>query len=503
MPPCRMRASSATPPDTGRLSGAVASAGRVLPGLAYASAIRRRGRPPPRAWPPAFPRERDRRPPAPPARTPCPRTFPRERDRRPPAPPARTRCPRTFPRERDRRPPAPPARTRCPPDAIAARPRLRPGRHAPGRSRGNAVTVCPQLGPGRRAPGRSRGNVPRLRQRLRVNVQHHLIPVAGRPPVEAARQRRLRHRPDGVRLPLRQRWRFCLGRGTDRPGGRFVFRAGRRVGGFLLRARRRVGGFLFPAAVRRRRAPRLVASRLQRPPQHRPHLRRQPPADDHHPVLVHPRPQLAARLLPPFLRLLHVPVDAPPRPGDPLHVRRRARERHVEQGLLVLRGGHPRDRAHLRVGDLAAAHGVAQLGQLPEGAGHPHVLAGGPQREPGPPAQPLRAREATVPALPLVELVDEDEQLVGGGLDASRQLGDAVAEPRELRSALAGRSRRPARRRLVGGLDIGPVVAASVGSRGTLAGSRRGVGGRRSVGRWQMRGGRRRRGAVFRGHEPL
>ena len=156
--------------------------------------------------------------------------------------------------------------------------------------------------------------------------------------------------------------------------------------------------------------------------------------------------------------------------ANPFHVRRRARERHVEQGLLVLRGGHPRDRAHLRVGDLAAAHGVAQLGQLPEGARHPHVLAGGPQREPGPPAQPLRAREATVPALPLVELVDEDEQLVGGGLDASRQLGDAVAEPRELRSALAGRSRRPARRRLVGGLDIGPVVAASVGSRGTLAG---------------------------------
>ena len=283
MPPCRMRASSATPPDTGRTSGAVASVGRVLPGLAYASAIRRRDRPPPR--------------------------------------------PRTFPRERDHRlPPAP-----------------------------------------------------------------------------------------------------------------------------------------------------VVARGLQRPPQHRPHLRRQPPADNHHPVLVHPRPQPAARAPPPVLRLLHVPVDAPPRAGDPLHVRRRAREGHVEQGLLVLGGGHPRDRAHLRVGDLAAAHGVAQLRQLPEGARHPHVLTGGPQREPRPPAQPLRARVATVPALPLVELADEDEQLVGGGLDAGGQLGDAVAEPREPRAAVAGRSRRLAGRRLVGPAD----------------------------GRWEMRGGRRRSGVVFSGHKPF
>ena len=88
-------------------------------------------------------------------------------------------------------------------NAIA--PRHRPGRHAPRRSRGNAttvcprrrpgrralrgnaITVCPRRRPGRRAPGRSRGNVPPFPQRLRVYVQHHLIPVTGRPPVEAAR----------------------------------------------------------------------------------------------------------------------------------------------------------------------------------------------------------------------------------------------------------------------------------------------------------------------------
>ena len=180
--------------------------------------------------------------------------------------------------------------------------------------------------------------------------------------------------------------------------------------------------------------------------------------------------------------------------------------------LLVLRRGHPRDRAHLRVRDLAAAHGVAQLRQLAEGARHAHVLAGSPQREPGPPAQPLGAREATVPAVPLVELADEHEQLVGGGLDAGRQLGDAIAEPREprepraavagsrcavggrrlvgpalaasfgSRGTLAGSRRRLMGRRLVGGLGTSPALAAAFGSRGTLAGSRRRLMGRRLVG---------------------
>ena len=362
-----------------------------------------------------------------------------------------------------------PAGTRSPPargsDSDAASSDIPVGTRSP-RGRGSR--------PGRRVAGRSRGNVPRCRQRLRVNVQHHLIPVAGRPPVESARQRRLRHRSDGVRLPLQERRLFHVGRCV----GRLLFHAVRRPsprGCILSHAVRRVGRVFVPAAVPRRRAPRLVARRLQRPPQHRSDLRRQPPADNHHPVLVHPRPQRAARLPPPFLRLLHVPVDAPPRAGDAFHVLRRAREGHLEQGLLVLGSGHPRDRAHLRVGDLAAAHGVAQPGQLPEGARHAHVLAGGPLREPGAPAQPLRARQATVPALLLVELADEDEQLVGGGLDAGRQLGDAVAESCQLRSAVAGRRRRSAEGRLVG----------------------------RPGGRWKIRGGCRRDRAIVSGHEPL
>ena len=45
-----------------------------------------------------------------------------------------------------------------------------------------------------------------------------------------------------------------------------------------------------------------------------------------------------------------------------------AAQRHVEQRLLRLGRRHPRDRPHLRVGDDAAPHGVAQLRQVCERA---------------------------------------------------------------------------------------------------------------------------------------
>ena len=363
------RPSSAAPPDTVRTPGAVAVVGRVPPGPAFrcvAASSRREGRAP-RAvagvpagtrWP-ACPRLRFGR-----------RAGGRSRGN------ALAACPRLRSRRRA------PERSRG--NAVAACPRVRPGRRAGGRSRGNAVAACPRVRSGCRAPGRSRGNVPPFSQCLRVLVQHHLIRVAGRPPVESARptppRRGSRWRPPAV-----ARASAPPSQSSRRPLPLPPWPTGRPL--------------LLP---RRRPTPARAARRLQCPPQHRPHLRRQTPPDNHHPVLVHPRPQPPARLLPPFLRLLRVPVDAPPRPGYPFHVRRRAREGRVEQGLLVLRRGHPRDRPHLRVGDLAAAHGVAQLRQLPEGPRHSDVLAGRPRREPGPPAQPVGARQATIPALLLV-----------------------------------------------------------------------------------------------------
>ena len=280
-----------------------------------------------------------------------------------------------------------------------------------------------RLGIQRHAIRRSRGNVLLIRQRPGVHVHHHLVAVARRSPVQPARQRAFRQQPDRIRPPVRER-RYQL-----------------------LLDRRHVLCQLFGRCilrfVRRRVTPRphLVARRLQRPPQHRPHLRRQPPLDNHHPVVVHPRPQRPLLLSPPLLRLLRHAIDPPPPADDLLYMRGRAAFRHVEQRLLVLRCGDARHGAHLRVGDDAAPHRVAQLRQVRQRTRHPDVLARRARSQARAPAQPMRARGTARPAGTRVELPDQEEQLVGGGLNACGELGDAVAEAFELGPAIEVRHR--------------------------------------------------------------
>ena len=97
--------------------------------------------------------------------------------------PPRRRSSSAFLRERLRRVGAAPFRKPPPPaflrNVSAERPR-------------------PRLG--HRAARRSLGNVSPFSQCRGVDVQHHLIAVAGRTLVQPARQHRLRHRRDGVRL---------------------------------------------------------------------------------------------------------------------------------------------------------------------------------------------------------------------------------------------------------------------------------------------------------------
>ncbi len=132
------------------------------------------------------------------------------------------------------------------------------------------------------------------------------------------------------------------------------------------------------------------------------------------------------------------PVDPPPRPHQALDMGRRRRAGEAEELGFVRGGCHAGQRTHLRVGELAALHGGAQAREGGQGAGDAHLLARGPQIESGAPVEPVAARvEALVPPLALVELADQDQQLVGGGLDAGRQLGDGVTEAVHL-GALAG-----------------------------------------------------------------
>ena len=196
--------------------------------------------------------------------------------------------------------------------------------------------------------------------------------------------------------------------------------------------------------------PHLVARRLQRPQQHRPNLRRQPPPDYDHPVVIYPGPQRPPLVPPPLLRPLSRPVDPPPPADDLLHVRRRAALRQVEQRLLVVGRCDPRHGPHLRVGNDAAPHRVAQLRQVAQRTRHPHVLARRPRRQAGAPAQPVRAGGAARPARARIELPDQEEQLVGGGLNARGELGDAVTEVFELSPAIEVRHSPGIGRRVAG-----------------------------------------------------
>ena len=210
---------------------------------------------------------------------------------------------------------------------------------------------------------------------------------------------------------------------------------------------RRGRGVRLPTCCRicsRRRPRRLrpgIERRRQRPPQHGAHLRRQPAADHDHPVVVHPGVEGARLVPPPVLRLLGRAVDPAPRADHLLDMRGGAGEGDVEQRLLGRGSCHAGDGAHLRVGDGAAPQRLAQPRQLRQGVGDAHLLAGGARREADAPAQPVGAGGEAFPAVALVELADEDEQLVGGGLDAGGEVGYPVAECLDAGRGLVG-SRR-------------------------------------------------------------
>ena len=214
--------------------------------------------------------------------------------------------------------------------------------------------------------------------------------VAGVARIELAGQRTLGHQPQRIGTPLRNR--------------RLV-------------------------AVRARRGRRhLLQRRLHRAQQHRAHLRGQPRAQQQHAGLVHLRAQHAAGqayLLAIRLRGL---VCLPPAAYQPLHLRGGGAAGHRQQPRLGGRGSHPRQGPDLRIGEPAAGHGRGDVGQLGQRGGHAQLLAGGAEVEAGAPVEPVGAGAEALPAVLLVELVQVTQQLVDGGVDARRQLGDAVTE---------------------------------------------------------------------------
>jgi hypothetical protein len=87
---------------------------------------------------------------------------------------------------------------------------------------------------------------------------------------------------------------------------------------------------------------------------------------------------------------------------------------------------HPRQRPDLGERQLASTHGLRGQRHAPQGTGRPHPLPGRAPREPGGEVEPLGAVAvpAQLPAAPAVELGDELQEPVLGGVDVGRQRGD-------------------------------------------------------------------------------
>ena len=121
-------------------------------------------------------------------------------------------------------------------------------------------------------------------------------------------------------------------------------------------------------------------------------------------------------------------VHAPPGADQALHLRGGAGLREGQQ-RLVGRRGHAGERADLGVGNRAALHGGADERKRRQRVRHAHLLAGGTEVDAGSPVQPVRARrEPAGPARALVELAQQHQQLVGGGMQPHGQRGDLIAE---------------------------------------------------------------------------
>ena len=243
----------------------------------------------------------------------------------------------------------------------------------------------------------------RVGQYLRVDMDHHLIPLARGTRIEGMMQRRLRD----------QDQRICLLLGDRRRPRHQHCRIRWRVPSGLLIEHLTPG--------------------LQCTSQECPRLRRQPPPHHHLPVIVLIDLESAPFVLTDGLARFGPTIHLPPAPHDALDVGGCARAADRDETGVRLWGCHSRQRANLGIREPPVGQGLGEERQRPERPGHPHALPGGADVEPYPPAQPLRAgAEARVPPAPRVELADQGEQPRGGGVEVRGQLRDLVAEPVQL-----------------------------------------------------------------------
>ena len=160
------------------------------------------------------------------------------------------------------------------------------------------------------------------------------------------------------------------------------------------------------------------------------HLGREPPVQHHGAVVLVPEGEAAALVLGigplGLLRALRPAMEA----DELLHMLCGAVQSDVEEVGFVPAGGDAGQRPDLGVAELALGQRLGEQRQLRQRPGDTDLLARGMGIDAAGPAQPVGARQRPLrgPDLAAVELGDEGEEAVCGGMDVGGEGGDGSGE---------------------------------------------------------------------------
>ena len=159
--------------------------------------------------------------------------------------------------------------------------------------------------------------------------------------------------------------------------------------------------------------------RIERTQDARAHLGREPPVQHHRPVILVPEGEAAVLVLGigplGLLRALGAAIQ----PDELLDMLRGAVQPDVEEVVLVLLRGDASQRPDLGVAEFALRQRFGEQRQFGQCSGDSNLLPGGVGIDAAGPGEPVGAGQRSLrsPDFAAVELGDEDEEPVGGGMD--------------------------------------------------------------------------------------
>lgn len=164
-----------------------------------------------------------------------------------------------------------------------------------------------------------------------------------------------------------------------------------------------------------------------------PYLGIEPSADPPAPVLVRMQAKETVGVTASLggLRSLGVlqPVNQPPPTDDTLQLGRGGLTGQLQELRLVFGRGHAGESPHLGEGQLPPGHSPGKDVEIPKCPGHPYLLPSRPGRDSGSPREPFgTGAESPGPALLLIEGTNQNQEMVGGGVDVGGQAGNLLTQ---------------------------------------------------------------------------